>query len=77
MEEVILENQPALLDSSSLQGCLPWDFSKQVSEGVPVCFPEVQGCDPAICFASPSQNPDVFHLMITVAKAATKPPIPN
>ena len=32
IEEVILENQPALLDLSSLQDHIPWDSSNKVLE---------------------------------------------
>ncbi|KAK4810831.1 hypothetical protein QYF61_008803 [Mycteria americana] len=46
-EEVILEYQPALLDRFSLQGCILWDSSKQISEKAQVCSPEIQGCGPA------------------------------
>ena len=30
--EMILGNQTALLDPTSLQGCIPWDSSKQAPE---------------------------------------------
>lgn len=32
-----LENQPSLLDPSSLQGCNPWDSSRQVPKQTQVC----------------------------------------
>lgn len=37
LEEVILENQPAFLDLSFPQNCLPWESSKQICEQAEVC----------------------------------------
>lgn len=37
-----------------LQGCIPWDSSKQVTEQSKVCFPEVQCCDPAFSLFFPA-----------------------
>lgn len=46
-EELIPENQPAILNLSSLQDCLPWDPWKQIPEQTKVCPLQVQGCDSA------------------------------
>lgn len=48
LAEAILENQPALLDCSSLRDIITQDFSKQMSEEAKTCSPEVQGFDPAV-----------------------------
>lgn len=57
-KDTILENQPALPDASSLQVHLSWDASQQISGGAKACFPEVQGCIPAIVLAPSSQDPE-------------------
>lgn len=38
-DKVILEDQPVLLDPSSVQD--PWDSSKQNLEWAKVCFPDI------------------------------------
>lgn len=55
--EVILENQPALLCPSSLQGHITWD----PPEPAKVCSPEIWGCDPAFCPALSSQDLEFHH----------------
>lgn len=61
------KNQRALLDSSSLQGLIPWDSSKQMPEEVKICTLKVQGYDPAFCLALFSQK---FYRLIHVPHAA-------
>ena len=46
-------------------------------EEAKVCFPEVQGRDPAFCSAPSSQNPKLHHLMVTAAKDTFNLYIPN
>ena len=67
----ILEYQPALADSSSLQGCIPWDCSKQMSEEAKVCSPEIRVCAPAFCPVTSSSDRQLHHLMVTAANAAS------
>lgn len=57
LEEVILDkNLPDLPDTSSLQGHIPWDSSKQDPEQAQVFSPEIQSYGPAICLAPSSQD---------------------
>lgn len=37
-------------------------------EGWKVCYPEIQGCSPALHLASSSQGPEPHHLMVPAAK---------
>lgn len=43
LEEVIFEYQPPCSDPSSLQGFIPWHFTKQIPEVAKVSSPEAQG----------------------------------
>lgn len=52
LQEEIFENQPAFVDSSFLQGCIPWHSTKQVPEQAKVCSLEVQDCDSAFLSCS-------------------------
>lgn len=76
VEEVILQNQPALLE--------PWRppmafFQADPSDPsmVKFCSPEAQSCDPAFCLIPSLQHPELHHLMITVARAAPNIHIPD
>ena len=56
---------------SSLQNCIPQDFSKQGPEQAKFCFPEAQGFNTAFCcWSLPSGSWTLYHLMVTAAKAA-------
>ena len=70
LEEMILENQTALLDSSSSQDHPPWASSKQTPEYAKVSSLEIQGCDAAFCLVPLSQDPELRHLVVTAVKAA-------
>ena len=86
LDKVILGSQTVFLDDSSLQGRIPWDLFKQISEEAAVCSTEVQGCDPAFCstpswcrglWYHSSQDPEFRHLIVTAAKSAFGVYIPN
>lgn len=64
LKEVILELYPHVLDSSPLQGHMPWVSSKQVPEHPKVFPPEAQDCDPAFCLV-PSSGSWLCLLMAT------------
>lgn len=65
LDSMNVENQLAFLDPSSLQDYMPWCSSKQIPEQVKVCSPEFQGCVPAVCLVSFSQDPELHHLTFT------------
>lgn len=70
LEEVILENHIALLDPSSLQDSLPWDFYKQIHKQVRICSSQGQGCYPAICFLPSSKAAEPLYFVFTATRAA-------
>lgn len=74
LKEVILENQTAVLDSCFLQGHNPSDSSKQNFDEIEVCSAKF---GPTFCPSPSSQDPELYHLMITAAKAFTCPLIPS
>lgn len=63
----IFENQPTVLDHSSLQDSLPWDSSKQISGEAKVYSPEGKSC-----LASFSQDHELYYLTVRTAKANPK-----
>lgn len=70
LEEVILKYQQGLPDPPFFPVLHPKDSSKQISEKVQVCSPEVQGCVPAFFLDVSSLDPEICSLMLTVAKAS-------
>lgn len=50
LENVVLENQPGLLDTSSCQDFLPGIFPSRSPNRDKICFREIQGWDPAFSF---------------------------
>ncbi|KAJ7413875.1 hypothetical protein BTVI_42154 [Pitangus sulphuratus] len=77
LEEVILEYQQTLLDSSSLQGLFPWDSSKRIPEEVKVNSPKVHGCNLTCCPVSSLPNTELHNLMVTAAKTVPNLHISN
>lgn len=53
---------------SSLQGNIPWDFSKQIPVKAKVCSAVILGCVPFFCHALP-QDLKFRHLKVILAKA--------
>lgn len=74
---MILENQPVLLEPSSLQKHIPQDSLKQIPEHIKVCPPEVQGYDHAFCFVHCSHDPEHHHFMVTATKTTPEFDIPK
>lgn len=69
-KDTILENQPAVLEASSLQGYISWNAFQQISGEPKDCSLEIQGCIPAIVLPLFTQDLQQHHLWFTAAKAA-------
>lgn len=53
------------------------DTNNEIFEEVKVCSPEIQRCDLIFCPPPSSQDPELYHFMVTTAKAALGLHIPN
>jgi len=75
LEEVILENQPTLLASSSLlQDGLAWDSSKHVPEQATFALLMSRFVNLLLALF---QDPELHHRMVKVARAAPDLHTPN
>lgn len=70
LQEENSEYQPALVDMSFLQGCIPWHSTKQDPEQAKSALLKSRVVILLFCLAHFSQDPELYHLMIAVAMAA-------
>ena len=69
--------EPAVLDLSLLQSCIPWESFKQDPEQAKVFSSEVQGCDSTVYLVPSFQYFECHLFIVSAAKAAPKLYIPE